>query len=237
MLKTPRMESQEPGNKRKSRTDSRGNHFKLQQQQQQRDGKMIKELKHDPVQFLNDTELTDGYCNAQLQSSCSCYRFVNSGKKTYSCLLKHFSRSDGSCDYNEAITYFKSCRECTRRLVEPGEKDKFLIAQFGKCIKEKIEANDGSIQFKMDYKLPLDIVVCKTAWAAAYGFSVYKLQECSTAIKASATYNPTLLKRKRWNDDYIHDFSFKETEEMMADNALEPGAYFDNNSMHCSFFS
>ena len=67
--------------------------------------------------------------------------------------------------------------------------------------------------------------VCKKAFACVYGCTVNDLEKTSDAVKTSSGLytSGTALRIKMWKDNHIHDFSYKETEELFMLNIGSAG--------------
>ena len=67
--------------------------------------------------------------------------------------------------------------------------------------------------------------VCKKAFACVYGCTVNDLEKASDAVKTSSGLytSGTALRIKTWKDDHIHDFNYKETEELFMLNVGSAG--------------
>jgi len=77
---------------------------------------------------------------------------------------------------------------------------------------------NGKKLFVMEYKLQGIVKVCRKTFASAFGFSIKKLERCSAALKQSPTLRVHKIEIKKFKDEHIHNYSYKETETLMKDN-------------------
>lgn len=191
---------------RRLHVNSRGNRYKFPQQSKPTDEtRKLVEKKQ-----LTDQDMLD------VLNNCAC-QSINT-----SCLKAHFKNLSGGTDFNAAFAYVKSIRDITASKL-PGEMEDFIKELFYKSLvpRQGNEGNNNSLP--MNYRLPGDLKVCRKAFAAAYGFSVYKLNECSKLVKDSPNERVGPLTHRRLKDDNIPDFTYRQIEEVCRDNLDSSG--------------
>jgi len=132
------------------------------------------------------------------------------------CILNHFTTTvygKMKVSFNEAIEFFRECRE-EKGFKAGKELDHFIQDKFRSSIDSQRETLTGKIIINMNYRLQGDRKVCKTAFAAALGFSVKRLEKCSMALKKSLHLRVTDLSLQSWKDDHIHGKTYTGVEEM-----------------------
>lgn len=194
-----------PSKRTRLQINSLGNKYKFQQQ-----------LKSSEACELVEKEPLTDQDAWSILNSCCC-QAVNMG-----CLKAHFKTSTGETDLNAALTFVKSCREITASK-DPTELDTFIKEQFYKSMAPKRNSEGKISTISMNYRLPFDRKVCKKAFAAAYGFSVYKLEVCSRLIKENPNERIGQIAHRQWKDDHIPDLTFRQMEEICRTNLGSAG--------------
>jgi len=204
---------------RSSYTNSRGNSHKLPQQQSEKARK--NELKS--LQYCVPIAISDSEALNEINSLSGCCKVSGAT----GCWIKSFTKV-AITDFNTAVKVFKDCRELTR-LKNKAELDSFVQEKFRESVIKENQHQDGSIVFEMDYKIN-NMKMCKKAFAKAYGLSVKHLERCSAALKESSERRVHLISTREYQDDHIHDYTYKETENLFKVNL---GAGFAGNNNEC----
>jgi hypothetical protein len=196
-------------NTKRTYVTTRGNHSKLPQQ--------IKKIsKKEVAKSTNPPELADMEASLEL---CKLKNCCPAGGEM-GCIQKHFHGIYGSefC-FGESILFFKRMRNLIS-LKSEREKDHFIQEVFRESIVDEQVLPDGSIKFKMDFSLDNKRVkVCRKTFAASYGISIKQLERCSAALKLSDNRRVfTINNFRTYRDDTIHDYNYKETEELFKAN-------------------
>jgi hypothetical protein len=150
------------------------------------------------------------------------------------CYYHHFMIGT-TVDINAAMEHFQLCREITR-MKNRDAKDEFIKQKFDESIKSHVETDSGNIIYNMEYRLPSPhykhgrndgIIVCKSWFAAAYGFSKYEIEKCSTQKKSSVCINGSIgsLRVSTYMDSHLHPFNYAQTREMIFDNLSISGIF------------
>jgi hypothetical protein len=185
----------------KAYRNSIGNHAKFAQQKQKQ--KTFVQPVHTDRSIMNDLSSLHNCCG-------KCYE--------NGCVLHHFTGGDAnSVDYTAAIGYVKECRAKLRNK-NAAEVDQFVLALFKQCITKTVVDSAGKTTYVMQYMLPGEYKVCKVAFAKVYGISVYHLEKCSAATKRSLDGNCTSSKVRAWTDGKIHNFTYRESEDLLREN-------------------
>jgi len=163
------------------------------------------------------------------------------------CLLKHFGFQTSSLDdlsnsdkhrrddaVESATEYIKINRAKGLSTTKNGreKRDLFIQEVFRECIlstqKKKCSSiEDGSIKFEMQYFVPsIDnqlgqknrLEVCVKTLQCVYGFSAYEWRVCKDEFKKAESGRLSTLRHKPWEDDYLHDYTLAEVENVFQRN-------------------
>jgi hypothetical protein len=191
-------------------SSSLGNKYKIQQQTRYQDGNIIPAT---PVSVLSDEAILKLFDS--LKNCCAMGGSIGCWKQCFS--SKQSSSNIVSTDYNGAITCFRSHRDKTRFKTD-FEMDHFIQQLFVDSIVDvRLRDTDQKKQFTMDYKLVTTQKVCKKAIATAYGFSVKRLELCSSSYKIAETKVHS-LNTVSYKDDHVPDYTFQGIKEIFQSN-------------------
>jgi hypothetical protein len=113
----------------------------------------------------------------------------------------------------------QDCRRATANMSK-SEKDQFLISQFQKhLVEEKVYLN-GKTVFRHEWKLSNNSEVCRTTWAAAFGYTVSRIETVSVRLKKNS--NAVEMKARPFTDDHIHPYTHAELNEIFSNSENSP---------------
>lgn len=200
------------------RSTTLGNKYKLPQQTagNGKDGKRLK------VTALNTKIITDpGTIETELKSfHCSC----RSRKGEHiNCVLNQVC-GPGEVDRVAAAVKLVVKQRESIKLYQEKEMDNFLQEQFRRCIastvwKKNSDGNDTEeiSNYSMCYTID-EVKVCREIFAYTYQISTHRLKVISEVLKASKYGRVSSTKIRAWTDATIHDFTWSETEQLLAEN-------------------
>ena len=210
--------------KNNGNSSSLGNHFKLNQQINNRS---FNKTLNTGKSFSVENSLENLNSNTIMQDLTSKFNNCCSigTDSDGCCLLQYFKENKASdsligvkCqsyDWNGITDLIQAARSLLLRKTRD-EKHIFIQKMFEESIEENVVNKIGDIVFKMNYKLHGNLKVYKKIFAFVYGISVYNLELCSNAIKQNSTLN--LFKLRKFYDDHIHDYNLFETEHIFKSN-------------------
>ena len=186
-------------------------------------------------EYMATTEIKRAISN--LSSCCS------KGKNRFGgCLSLVFgfsndSDGDGSTSsaYSSAIQYVKRCHELgvetsMTSLGTKRSRDSFIQEIFRQCIVNEELKEDGRKRFEMQYEIPNPmnklgshnrVTVCVKTLQCVYGFTSHEWRICGDNLKSSDSGRVSSFRHKPWEDDYLHDFTYAEVEDVFRRNLLD----------------
>ena len=196
-------------------------------------------------QYLATTEIKRAISN--LSSCCS------KGKNRFGgCLSLVFGFSNDSDEddstssaYSSAIQYVKRCHELgvetsMTSLGSKRSRDSFVQEIFRQCIVNEELKEDGRKRFEMQYEIPNPmnklgshnrVTVCVKTLQCVYGFTSHEWRICGDNLKSSDSGRVSSFRHKPWEDDYLHDFTYAEVEDVFRRNlpdCVMPSAFMFN---------
>ena len=190
-------------------------------------------------------ERSDYYSNEQIRRDVSnlsdcCAK----GKGLFGgCLLKHFGYNEdtqSSCTsetdlerrekaISAATEYIRVYREqgLTESKTDKAKRDSFIQEIFRGCILSEHLKENGAKKFDMQYEIPsIDkklgkrnkIEVCVCTLQCVYGISAYEWRLCNEVLRESDGGRVSSLRHKPWEDDYLHDVTYAEVENIFQRN-------------------
>ena len=151
-----------------------------------------------------------------------------------SLLLPSSSSNNIQCreDAVEAATaYVRLYREQgkTETKRDKEKRDAVIQETFRGCILSENHTNsaDSSKKFDMQYEIPsVDnklgkrnrLEVCVGTLQCVYGITAYEWRLCNEQLKKTDSGRVSSLRNQPWGDDYLHDFTFAEVENVFLRN-------------------
>jgi hypothetical protein len=119
------------------------------------------------------------------------------------------------------------CRSVTKNTTLPSMilfwRLLFIDSRFERSVESVKRPDKDTVRFVMAWKIQDIYPVCKTAFAAAYGLTVYQLEEASARCKGTGVKSKCCGHRKLC-DANIPSFTYSEVEDIFIDNLKEhPG--------------
>ena len=156
----------------------------------------------------------------------------------WGCCLKHFIDKDIDIpDYEKALKYVKENRIASKESCSNEIRDPMVISLFKSCIKSD-SLRGGERIFEMDYRMPSPtslfgrdnaVKCCRKAIWTIYGVSEYEWRVASSRLKEVASGENLLsLHHKSFTDRTLHDYTYKEAEQVFNDNLGYAGSSFTN---------
>jgi hypothetical protein len=177
-----------------------------------------------------------GYHEVLQNPGDSAEDIISSTTSAASSLLLHSSSSNNiQCrdDAVEAATaYVRLYREQgkTETQRDREERDSFIQEIFRGCIlSEEHHTNsaESSKKFEMQYEIPsVDnklgkrnrLEVCVGTLQCVYGITAYEWRLCNEQLKKTDSGRVSSLRNQPWGDDYLHDFTYAEVENVFLRN-------------------
>ena len=144
--------------------------------------------------------------------------------------------TNDQCLLNICIYSISTCLQSDLQYKTSQEYDDVVLKLFTEAIDDERKTSSDKRIFTMNYCVPCPdnitskskearTQVCKKAFACVYGCTVNDLEKASDAVKTSSGLytSGTALRIKMWKDNHIHDFSYKETEELFMLNIGSAG--------------
>ena len=174
--------------------------------------------------------ISDSEANEILRECEGC-----SASRPDGCVKFHFMDKMSNVDFNKSISVVKECH----RIVATKDNNEnccYIMDQFKLAItKQANHKVTGAVVFsKMDYRIGAcrEIEVCRKCFYKAYGISHHMLDRISNELKEHidesevvtqlASSNiatvTTLVPNRMWKDNHIHNFTYKETEQLFIEN-------------------
>eukprot|EP01035_Chromulina_nebulosa_P023191 gene23191-30060_t len=229
---TNKQSDNEAGRRKKIKTvgkSAQGNYYKFPQQNHSKNDQSASSdiaaaSIFDREYFINDCIRRD---IANLTDCCAKGRGVFGG-----CLLKHFGYHECREDAVKAATaYVRLYREQgkTETKRDKEKRDAFIQEIFRGCILSENHTNsaDSSKKFDMQYEIPsVDnklgkrnrLEVCVGTLQCVYGITAYEWRLCNEQLKKTDSGRVSSLRNQPWGDDYLHDFTFAEVENVFLRN-------------------
>lgn len=135
------------------------------------------------------------------------------------CLRKAFSpvkpNGRSALDVVSVAEFVRAAR-AERGTLEGAQLDSFVQEKFRSVIVGEKTLEDGSVKFRLDWKHK-GVPLCRQSFAQIYGISKAALDNCSSALKASATRRVSSISHTEYKDDRVHDFSYADTVQVFKD--------------------
>ena len=154
-----------------------------------------------------------GYKEEDTQSSCTSETDLERREKAISA----------------ATEYIRVYREqgLTESKTDKAKRDSFIQEIFRGCIFSEHLNENGAKKFDMQYEIPsIDkklgkrnkIEVCVRTLQCVYGISGYEWRLCNEVLRESDDGRVSSLRHKPWEDDYLHDVTYAEVENIFQRN-------------------
>ena len=213
--------------RKKLTSNSVGNRHKFNQQKQ-------KKLKDNSSELSARENMRDVGIINDLDSLSRCCPIGGD----WGCCLKHFIDKDIDIpDYEKALKYVKENRIASKDSCSNEIRDPMVISLFKSCIKSD-SLRGGERIFEMDYRMPSPtslfgrdnaVKCCRKAIWTIYGVSEYEWRVASSRLKEVASGENLLsLHHKSFTDRTLHDYTYKEAEQVFNDNLGYAGSSFTN---------
>lgn len=198
-----------------------GNKFRLRHQDRLH-SKRNHELVDSDIPLISELEAVD-----LLRNQSGCCSFGHD----IGCILKYFLDANGVIMWSEAIQCIKDCRRIisTKSSEEVFEfmYDNFVASLSDNGMRQKYPPEEAKKRrLSRRFTLKGNLTTCTKCFVEAYGLSIRHLNKISHLYKENIEDGPTEtrakvllhMNHKKWNDDYIHEFTYAETKSIYREN-------------------
>jgi len=142
-------------------------------------------------------------------------------------------------DYTAAINYIKNQRSTQLSMLSNNDierRDMWLINTIRGCISKDIILPNGERRFEYDCKVPDGNIknfgqgtyksVCRKTFQLIYGISKYEWELVTKRFKEANSTDIYLLRVKTFSDQQLHEYSYREGEQILEGNLLNSEGKF-----------